>query len=480
MTTLRLNQVSTTLNQEGKQAIGAGGSLDFASTDLQQDKLIADVKYNGKKGQLVIVRKNGELVTIGGLPTIAMFGQGLPGKRGGTGQPGKDGRNGRDGSTGLAGCAGRPGARGLDGIDGDDGDDGEDGEEGIQGYAGKPGPDGATGPTGPTGPDGPRGNDGPNCISGSRGATGPAPIETAVVSATTPEDRRIGMWLFPTANVTPAPPLPVIVPLSASVSSISTVGTRIAPNSDLFAADAYLPVNVRGGIGPYKYQWTVDKIDGVTLDADTSNIVELHYAQRLGYGANIVLKGNIYCTVTDMGQANRPTKKATAAISIVAYNPTSANPKGCIVFGSVISTIIGDKDAKDIRVGDCLSSYSRQPKDFRGWTASSLKGRPVYATVKAITFGTETHCYLINGQKFTHEHPILVLDNAEWKYLPARDVTRSMSTISRNGLIAVIYEAQKIDGDVDTIDIDVEPYDCYFVGDVLVHNADLVSKAEKN
>lgn len=476
-TQLKLSQIETTANDEGKSLVGVDGSVEFESTDLATNTQIASVRFNSKTGVLVFIKKNGEVVNVPGLPTIAMFGEGKPGRRGAPGAPGRDGRDGRDGETGRQGCEGGPGSKGKTGPVGDPGRDGEDGPPGDTGRQGPDGPTGPDGPEGPTGNIGPRGATGASCISGATGPTGPAPITTAVQSSTQPTDGRVFVWLYPTANVTPAPPLPTITPLAASVSNLYMVGQRAVQGSDVFTSLAYLPVNARGGVGPYKYQWTITTTEGVTLGATDTSTCIVNFYLRLGLGADRTIKGTIRCVVTDMGQTSRPTVTVSSALTVVARNPTSST-SGCIVFGSEVHTVTGPKAVEDLRVGDSLLSFSNQPKNFRQWSSPSLKGNLVNATVVGLKYGEEDHYFVINGQKFTHEHPVLVYDDSVWRYIPARDVQPGNTVLGRKGPVSV-YEFRRVDNLVKTVDIDVDPFDCYFVGDVLAHNTDIVAKAEK-
>lgn len=476
MTTLSISQISTDVNDSGKEAIASDGTLQFETTDLQTQTQIAKIKFSSANGVLTFIKLNGEVVEVSGLPTIASFGEGKPGQRGAPGATGRDGRDGRDGETGVSGCEGGSGNRGLDGTDGTDGEDGEQGPPGYPGYPGPVGRKGPTGATGSTGPLGPRGNDGPSCIAGATGPTGPAPIETAVVSTVVPTDSRVFAWLYPTAAGTPAPALPTIQTLSASASNVSMVGQRSVQGSDLFNALAYLPVNVRGGRGGYKYKWSISKMDNISIADDTTSTVQIKFDGRVEPGSEKVLTGKITCVVTDLGQTSRPTATATATITFVARNPQGVQ-SGCIVFGSIVETVLGDRRVEELVVGDSLLARTEQPKEFRDYTSKSLRGHNEHAAVRALRYGQEDHYYLINGQRFTHEHPILVNDTV-WRYVPARDVRRGMKVAGRKGPV-LVYEVERIYDQVMTVDIDVEPYDCYYVGDVLVHNTDIVAQAEK-
>lgn len=476
MTTLRLSDIQTDPNDSGKEAVSENGVVEYAASDLETLKAIGKIRFDSNTGLLTFIKKNGDIVQVSGLPTLSSFGQGKTGPRGAPGATGRDGRDGRDGETGKTGCGGSSGQRGLTGPDGEDGKDGEEGDEGYPGYQGDPGRPGPVGATGLTGPIGPRGNDGPSCIAGATGPTGPSPITTAVVSTVTPADNRVFAWLYPTGAGTPAPALPTIQVLSASASNVSMVGQRSVQGSDLFNALAYLPVNVRGGRGGYKYKWTLSKMDNMSLADDTTSTVQIKFDGRVEPGTEKILRGTITCVVTDLGQTSRPTATATSTITFVARNPQGVQ-KGCIVFGSEVETLVGLVRVEQLMVGDSLLARTNQPKNFRSWASKALTGQNDYAAIRALRYGQEDHYYLINGQKFTHEHPVLVCD-AVWHYIPAREVRAGHTVAGRKGPVKV-FQCQRINETVMTVDIDVEPYDCYYVGDILVHNTDIVAQAEK-
>lgn len=476
MTKLRLSDIQTDPQDSGKEAVPDKGSIGFVSSDLETSKSISKVTFNIATGLLTFIKNNGGVVQISGLPAVSAFGSGKAGPRGRPGANGRDGRDGRDGEAGTVGCAGPPGARGLDGVDGQDGVDGEEGDEGYEGYIGDDGSIGERGPEGPEGPLGPRGNPGPSCIAGDTGPTGPAPITVAVVSQDVPTDSRVFAWLYPTGSTIPAPALPTVQVLAAGVSNVNLVGIRTVPGHDLFNATAYIPVNVRGGVGGYKYKWSLSRIEGMTLSGADQATATLTYNHRVEPSTELTLRGTLTCVVTDMGRPTRPTATATANILFVARNP-QGKVNGCIVFGSTVQTLMGDIPVEQIGIGDSLLSRTGQPKDFRGWSNRMLDGNNDYAVVRGLVYGQEDHYYLINGQKFTHEHPILVHGDV-WEYKAARDVKLSDTIVGRKGPVK-IYQLERIQENVKTVDIDVEPYDCYYVGDILVHNTDIVSKAEK-
>jgi len=319
---LRLDQVKTYGDEDGKELV-AGENLSFVDTDSLKNTQIADIKFDSKTGILVIIKRNGKIVNISGLPTVSLLGEGLTGGKGAPGKAGRDGRKGRDGSTGPRGNTGERGVKGKPGPDGEDGVDGVDGDDGYRGNIGNPGPQGATGATGPTGPDGPAGEDGPSCISGATGPTGPAPNTQVVVQggSVPPTQKTTFAWCFPIATTNPIPVLPSVPSISASVSNIDLVATRVVAGNDLFNVQAYLPVNVRGGSGNYAYKWTLSAMESTSLKGVTDRIVQVVFNGKVDPGKTLSLVATLTCVITDMGQSSRPTATVRSTIRLTARNP---------------------------------------------------------------------------------------------------------------------------------------------------------------
>lgn len=320
--TLRLEQIKTSGEQDGKEIVGGSG-LEFVDTDALANTQIADIKYDSTKGNLVIIKRSGKIITISGLPTVSLFGEGLPGGKGAPGKPGRNGRNGRDGNTGPRGNTGERGLKGKTGQAGNDGLDGPDGDDGYPGPRGNDGPQGPTGVTGPTGPDGPAGEDGPSCISGATGPTGPAPTTTVVVSGgnAPPTNKTVFAWCFPIATTNPIPALPSVPSIGASVSNVDLVATRVVAGNDLFFAQAYLPVNVRGGTGNYSYKWTISDAKDLNIKGNTDRIVQIIFNGKVDQGKTLSLTATLTCVVMDMGQSSRPVATVRSTIRITARNP---------------------------------------------------------------------------------------------------------------------------------------------------------------
>lgn len=319
---LRLDQVKTSGDEDGKEIV-AGSEISFVDTDSLANTQIADIKFDSKTGILVIIKRNGKIVQISGLPTTSLLGEGLTGGKGAPGKPGRNGRKGRDGSTGSRGNTGERGVKGKPGPDGEDGIDGVDGDDGYRGNVGNPGPQGETGGKGETGPDGPAGEDGPSCISGAIGPTGPAPTTTTVVSGGSlpPTGKTIFAWCFPITTTNPIPVLPSVPAISASVSNIDLVATRVVAGNDLFSALAYLPVNVRGGSGNYAYRWSLSAMQSTSLKGINDRIVQIVFNGKVDPGKTLSLTAKLTCVITDMGQSSRPTATVVSTVRLTARNP---------------------------------------------------------------------------------------------------------------------------------------------------------------
>lgn len=477
---LRLDQISASKDNDGR-VLGAEpvtDTVDLTSTAKQVSKSISDISFSAKTGKLVFIREDGNVVEVTGLPTATAFGIGLPGPRGLPGPDGQDGRDGRDGPDGDKGCEGPIGDRGIQGEQGEAGEDGPRGREGPPGYYGERGPDGLEGPEGSAGVAGPIGNTGPSCLAGIPGPTGPAPYDRVVTSARQPLDSKVFGWLFPTSPEDPNPiPLPELPDISASVSDVHIVAKRLSSVSNVFEAETYLIPNVRNAVGPVSFRWSVSEMSGVSLIDAKSEVARLSFNKTIGPGVYWEEEGTITLHAYDEGRPRRPRAVAEAKIKITANNPLKAE-NGCIVFGSTVITPAGSCLVEDLREGMLVMAVSGQPKHFRDWSAPALKSPLASARIVSIAYGEEDHYYRINGQGFTHEHPVLVFDGKMWKYVPARDVQTKHKVLGTKGPQNV-YECLRINERVRTADIDVDPHDVFFVGDVLAHNSDVVSKQEK-
>ena len=482
---LPIDQLASPISAEGEVAsVLEDGSVGFVETETDSSLQIAQVQFDGASGKLIFVRNSGDVIEASGFLSLKSLGQNPVGDKGDKGATGRDGSNGRDGTTGPAGCDGTVGATGEKGPTGNDGEQGPVGVTGIRGPAGIIGERGDDGPTGPTGREGPRGPAGIGCIVGPRGPRGPAPYAYAKVSTAEPT-REVFAWLYPTDN--PDAALPTTPHLSATLATMTAAGKRVGSTA-LFSADFYMPVVAAGGTGQYTYKWTGEQIEGVFYGDTDKAALHIVINQQVGAGQLMTFSGLVTCVVHDALQPEKTPVKVTNKFTFVARNyATSSMALGCIVFGTDVKTNKGDIAVEQVVVGDLLYAWSEPTwshltlgeSEFRNWAARLLKGGAEYSQVVSVKHSTYTEHYRLNDLRITPEQPVLVYRESLWRWIEPRDVLASDSVLSITGKAVPLSVFEHVVGEVQVVEIDVEPIDCFFAGSILVHNADSISTGSK-
>ena len=485
MSGLPIDQLSSPIGAEGEVAtVLSDGSIGYSSTETDTALQIAQVQFDPASGKLILVRNNGSSVDVTGFLNLKSLGSNPTGPKGDKGPTGHDGRNGKDGIAGVSGCDGAVGATGEKGPTGRDGEQGPVGVTGIMGPAGPIGDIGDAGPTGPTGREGPRGDAGIGCIIGPRGPRGPAPYAYAQVSSTEPS-REVFAWLFPTYN--PDAVLPTTPHLSATLATVTAAGKR-SGSTALFSADFYMPVVAAGGTGQYTYKWSGEQVEGVYYGDLDKSALHIIVNQQVGAGQLMTFSATVKCIVHDALQPEKTPVTVTNKFTFVARNyATESMALGCIVYGTQVQTNKGDVPVEDIVVGDMLCSWSESSWPnavqgqslFRDWAATKLTGYIKYSQVVAIKHSTYKEHYVINGLSITPEQPVLVNRDSVWHWIEPRDIRATDKVLSKTGKPVPIDVFDHILGEVNVVEIDVEPIDCYFAGNVLVHNSDSISTGSK-
>lgn len=186
ITNLELQQFKS-LGEEGTQVYNNEGTVGYKNPNPATPRIV-DAQYDKTFGVLSVVRDDGHLIEIDGMPVLSSLGIGPEGYRGEDGRDGVDGYVGRPADDGDVGCAGPQGPQGLPGDPGENGSDGPRGEEGEVGCGGISGPSGLFGPAGRIGDDGPTGPSMPACFSprGPRGPQGRTALDRVIISAARP------------------------------------------------------------------------------------------------------------------------------------------------------------------------------------------------------------------------------------------------------------------------------------------------------
>ena len=97
------------------------------------------------------------------------------------------------------------------------------------------------------------------------------------------------------------------------------------------------------------------------------------------------------------------------------------------------------------------------------------------ATVENMFFNYMESYWNINSGflRVTSEHPLYVYDGTKWYWMTPIEIKNSSSSLqllNHNGSFISIDSIEEIVGEVEVVNIDVEPLDVYFANGILVHN----------
>jgi len=162
----------------------------------------------------------------------------------------------------------------------------------------------------------------------------------------------------------------------------------------------------------------------------------------------------------------------------------------CFLPGTKVSTPSGDKNIEDLDIGDEVNTFNIKtlPDEDLGyekwstWTTGSVDGfENTSAVIDNYYFDYATHHYVVYGVnnstglnselKVTGEHELFVkdIDNV-WKWIKAGNCKVGQYLLSDDLSEITIDQIIKVDGEVEVINLDVEPSDVYIVNGILVHN----------
>jgi hypothetical protein len=112
---------------------------------------------------------------------------------------------------------------------------------------------------------------------------------------------------------------------------------------------------------------------------------------------------------------------------------------------------------------------------WKDWETNTIEGaEQTTATVKEIYFDWYKDYYVINDRiKTTYEHPFFVKRDSKYTFETTADLQvgdEFLTDTSGSFLFETITSIEKIDEELETVNINCEPHDVYFAGGVLVHN----------
>jgi len=112
---------------------------------------------------------------------------------------------------------------------------------------------------------------------------------------------------------------------------------------------------------------------------------------------------------------------------------------------------------------------------WKDWETNTIEGaEQTTATVKEIYFDWYKDYYVINDRiKTTYEHPFFVKRDSKYTFETTADLQAGdefLTDTSGSFVFEEITSIEKINEELETVNINCEPHDVYFAGGVLVHN----------
>ncbi|MAP21387.1 MAG: hypothetical protein CL582_10670 [Alteromonadaceae bacterium] len=152
---------------------------------------------------------------------------------------------------------------------------------------------------------------------------------------------------------------------------------------------------------------------------------------------------------------------------------------GCISLDTKLWLASGETIlAGDVKVGDVLRGVNIEGMidesidGWRDWTTQSLS-KPTYVdvTVRSVERDWFRAGYLINDTlTITKQHEVLANKGNGWSWFDVRDLEVGDIMLNEELEEVLIETMVYVTGEFDTVSIDVEEYDTYFAGGLLVHN----------
>ena len=157
---------------------------------------------------------------------------------------------------------------------------------------------------------------------------------------------------------------------------------------------------------------------------------------------------------------------------------------GCFSVDTPISLPDGTQmKIEDLYIGQEILAVSlpTMPLDFdtqdtwKDWEVNTIEGaEQTIATVKEIYFDWYQNYYILNNRiKTTYEHPFFIKRDSIYKFVITEELQvgdEFLTDTSGSFIFEEITNIEKVNEELETVNINCEPYDVYFAGGVLVHN----------
>ncbi len=191
------------------------------------------------------------------------------------------------------------------------------------------------------------------------------------------------------------------------------------------------------------------------------------------------------------GFNDHSTRYNTAITKAVEIQDTyGGQTVACFLPGSKVSTPNGDKNIEDLDIGDEVNTFNIKtlPDEDLGydkwstWTTSSIDGfQSSTAVIDNFYFDYAPHYYSIFSKnnntglnlelKVTGEHELLIKDTDNiWKWMKAGNCKVGQYLLGEDKSEMLIDQISRVEGEVEVVNLDVEPSDVYLVNGILVHN----------
>ena len=151
---------------------------------------------------------------------------------------------------------------------------------------------------------------------------------------------------------------------------------------------------------------------------------------------------------------------------------------GCLLYGTLVTLADGStKLIEELELGDLVKTVSIDGLDsevedsWKTFTASSFTSTPASSTVTGIQKEQFSYYFLINNLlKITFEHPVMVERSGEFLFLRAKDLLVGDKLYRQDDTWVTIDSIERIEENVNVVNINVESQDTYFADGILVHN----------